>query len=59
MDVFSRLMMDRIIFLGVPIEKVLADGDRDFWLTAQEACEYGLIDNVLKTRKHNKITEQQ
>ena len=57
MDVFSRLMMDRIIFLGVPIEKVLADGDRDFWLTAQEACEYGLIDNVLKTRKHNKTTE--
>lgn len=57
----TREVLFRIIaeHSGVPIEKVLADGDRDFWLTAQEACEYGLIDNVLKTRKHNKITEQQ
>ena len=55
----TREVLFRIIaeHSGVPIEKVLADGDRDFWLTAQEACEYGLIDNVLKTRKHNKTTE--
>ena len=55
----TREVLFRIIaeHSGVPIEKVLADGDRDFWLTAQEVCEYGLIDNVLKTRKHNKTTE--
>ena len=57
----TRKELFRIIaeHCGVPIEKVLVDGDRDFWLTAQEAREYGLIDNVLKTRKHNKIIGQQ
>lgn len=32
---------------GQPIEKVQADGDRDFWLTASEAKEYGMIDEIL------------
>src|SRR5574344_2820284 len=32
---------------GQPIEKVQADGDRDFWLTAPEAKEYGMIDEIL------------
>ncbi len=31
-------------------DKVWADSDRDYWMTAQEACEYGMIDTVL-TRK--------
>ncbi len=31
-------------------DKVWADSDRDYWMTAQEAKEYGMIDNVL-TRK--------
>lgn len=44
---------------GKPLEQVLADGDRDFWLTATEAKEYGLIDNVLTTRKHNNETNNQ
>ena len=33
-----------------PFEKVWADSDRDYWMTAQEAQEYGMIDRVL-TRK--------
>ena len=36
---------------GVAIEKIAADADRDYWLTASEAQEYGLIDNVLSRRK--------
>ena len=108
MDVFSRLMMDRVIFLGTEVndytanvlqalphsrvmihqplggvqgqasdieieareiqklkkelytiiadhshtdyEKVWNDSDRNYWMTAEEAREYGMIDQVL-TRK--------
>jgi ATP-dependent Clp protease protease subunit len=32
---------------GQTYEKVLADGDRDFWMTAEEAKAYGMIDQVL------------
>lgn len=35
-------------------EKVLADCERNFYLSAQEAKEYGLIDEVLKPSKHSK-----
>ena len=31
-------------------DKVLSDVDRDYWMTAEEALEYGMIDNIL-TRK--------
>jgi ATP-dependent Clp protease, protease subunit len=31
-----------------PIEKVEKDSDRDYWLIAEEARNYGLIDDVLK-----------
>lgn len=33
-----------------PYEKVWQDSDRNYWMTAEEAKEYGMIDNVL-TRK--------
>jgi ATP-dependent Clp protease protease subunit len=36
---------------GKPIEQVNKDIDRDKILTAQEALDYGLIDQVLTTRK--------
>lgn len=35
---------------GQPIEKIAADTDRDFVMDAQEAREYGIIDEVLKER---------
>ncbi len=31
-----------------PYKKIWKDGDRDFWMTAAEAKEYGMIDEVLK-----------
>jgi len=36
---------------GQKIEKIEKDTDRDFYLSAQEAKEYGLIDAILKTNK--------
>ena len=32
---------------GQKLSKVEKDSDRDYWMTAQEAKEYGLIDEVL------------
>ena len=34
-----------------PFEKVWADSDRDYWMTATEAQEYGMIDRVLTRKK--------
>ena len=36
---------------GQPYDKVYADSDRDYWMTAEEAREYGMIDNVLSKEK--------
>ena len=35
---------------GKDIEVVRADCDRDNWMTAEEALEYGLIDRVIDKR---------
>lgn len=35
---------------GKTIEQIAADTDRDNWLTAQEAMDYGLVDKVLYKR---------
>lgn len=37
-------------FTGQPLEKVEVDTDRDNYLTAEEAKEYGLIDEILYTK---------
>jgi len=37
---------------GQPLEKVERDSDRDYWMTADEAKEYGMIDDVLIRAKH-------
>ena len=34
---------------GHPIEKIEADTDRDRFMSAEEACDYGLIDKVVET----------
>ena len=35
---------------GQKIEKITADTDRDFYLTAESAKEYGIIDEVIKAK---------
>ena len=39
---------------GNPIEKIEKDSDRDHWMTAKEALEYGMIDEVLSKGKNVK-----
>lgn len=41
---------------GQSIETIERDSDRDKWMTAQEALEYGMIDKVLQSQK--KATNQ-
>src|SRR6204780_3680954 len=36
---------------GKPIEQIQNDSDRDYWITAQQAKDYGLVDEVVKSRK--------
>jgi len=36
---------------GQPLTKIERDTDRDFWLTPEEAKKYGLIDEIIRTKK--------
>ena len=36
---------------GQPMEKIIADTDRNFFMSAQEAKEYGIIDEIFEPRK--------
>jgi ATP-dependent Clp protease protease subunit len=47
---------DRINYIlsqhtGQPLEKIERDTDRDFYMSAEEALEYGLIDEIITSRK--------
>ena len=48
----SRELLDRLIsqHTGQDLEKVTKDTDRDFILTAEEAKDYGVIDEIITTR---------
>ncbi|MDE5720737.1 MAG: ATP-dependent Clp endopeptidase proteolytic subunit ClpP [Paramuribaculum sp.] len=37
---------------GMSYDKVAQDSDRDYWMTAEEARDYGMIDDVLVKAKH-------
>jgi ATP-dependent Clp protease, protease subunit len=36
---------------GKTIEQIQTDSDRDYWITSQQAKDYGLVDEVVKSRK--------
>jgi ATP-dependent Clp protease protease subunit len=45
----KRMMAERIAFhTGQPVERIEADSDRDRWFTAEEALDYGFIDQVIE-----------
>jgi ATP-dependent Clp protease, protease subunit len=47
----KRLMAERIAFhTGQTLEQIEADSERDRWFTAEQAKEYGIIDNVIVRR---------
>ncbi len=46
-DKLNRILSERT---GQPLEKVIADTERDNYMSAQEALEYGLIDKIMDKR---------
>lgn len=44
----AKIMAD---MTGQPLEKIIADSERDYYLTAEEAKAYGLIDEILVVGK--------
>lgn len=49
---FLRDLLNTYIadFTDKPLEKIAADTDRDYFMTPEEAVEYGIVDEVIKTR---------
>ncbi|HEX9856468.1 MAG TPA: ATP-dependent Clp protease proteolytic subunit [Acidimicrobiia bacterium] len=49
----SRKLLEKLIaeHTGQPLERVAKDTDRDFILTAEGAVEYGVVDEVIPSRK--------
>jgi ATP-dependent Clp protease, protease subunit len=39
---------------GNPFDRIEKDSDRDYWMTSQEAVDYGMIDKILINDKKNK-----
>jgi ATP-dependent Clp protease, protease subunit len=48
-----RKLLDEILAMhtGQPLEKISKDTDRDFIMTSEQAKEYGIVDEVLSSRK--------
>lgn len=48
----KQRLNDLLVFhTGQPLEKIQRDTDRDFFMSAEEAKEYGIIDEVIKNKK--------
>ncbi len=47
-DRLNKILSDRT---GQPLEKIEADTERDFFMSADEAKAYGLVDEVMERRK--------
>jgi ATP-dependent Clp protease protease subunit len=43
---------------GQPLERIAHDTDRDFYMTAQQALEYGIVDQVLAGGKASEKAEE-
>ncbi len=43
-EIIRRILSERT---GQPMERIIRDSDRDFYMSAQQAQEYGLVDEVL------------
>ena len=47
-DKLNRILAEKT---GKPLETIVADTERDNFMTAEEACAYGLIDKVISERQ--------
>lgn len=57
MKVVNRMIDIMALHTGQPRERIKADTERDKYLTAEEAVEYGLVDHVLESPKVQKLKE--
>ena len=39
---------------GKPMDQIVKDADRDFWMTAEEARKYGMVDRIVEKNKNGK-----
>jgi ATP-dependent Clp protease protease subunit len=46
-EILNQILSERT---GQPIEKIRNDTERDYFMSADDACQYGLIDQVLSHR---------
>lgn len=51
-DLLDQILADKT---GQTLAKVTADTDRDFIMTAEEAVEYGIVDQVLQSRRLQEV----
>ena len=49
MDIFSKKVLNKILSdnCGKPIKQVEKDTDRDYWMKANDAVKYGIVDKIL------------
>ncbi len=53
-DVLNQILSDAT---GQPVEKIAKDTERDFFLAAEKAKEYGLVDDILRGQPHSEEDE--
>ena len=53
-DVLNQILADHT---GQPIDRIAKDTDRDFYMTAEEAKEYGVVDDILT--KHKTLEDEE
>lgn len=49
-DLLNKVLAERT---GQPYEKVCDDVERDYWMTADEAKAYGMVDSIFYSRKND------
>jgi ATP-dependent Clp protease protease subunit len=54
----KRLIKILALHTGKPEEQVKIDSDRDYYMTADEAQAYGLVDEVVKSRRELKVATE-
>ena len=49
----TRERIARVIALqtGTPIERIRVDMERDYWMNADEAIEYGIVSRIVETHR--------
>ena len=54
-DIIRRIISEHT---GQPLEKITHDTDRDFYLNAEQAVEYGLVDEILSAPSNRKGSDK-